>query len=376
VQILIKASELERIGLENGLDAFGIAKADQFSKTLEILKARKEQGLHAGMNFTYRNPVRSTTPTITMSDVKSLVVGAKSYWKPQEEASDGSDPQGKVALYAQENYYERLREGLSAIANKLESKGYRATILIDDNALVDREAAYQAGIGWYGKNANILIPKRGSWFVLGSILTNATFEHNTPIKENCGPCTKCINDCPTEAIISPGVIDGNRCLAWLVQSPKDFPPEFREALGDKIYGCDDCQDICPINKYEERLEDMDTRRNRSTVSIFDILEQDDKALVSKYGQWYIPKRDPRYLRRNALLVLGNIGVPENEKVQSIVCRYLESPDSMLRSYAVWTAKRLGLTNLLTGMENDGSEDVQRELSLQVIPVDETPKVKN
>ena len=121
---------------------------------------------------------------------------------------------------------------------------------------------------------------------------------------------------------------------------------------------------------------MDTRRNRSTVSIFDILEQDDKTLVSKYGQWYIPKRDPRYLRRNALLVLGNIGVPENEKVQSIVCRYLESPDSMLRSYAVWTAKRLGLTNLLTGMENDGSEDVQRELSLQVIPVDETPKVKN
>ena len=376
MQTLIKASDLEKTGLDNGLDAFGIAKADQFTKTLEILKARKEQGLHAGMNFTYRNPVRSTTPAMTMPDAQSLIVGARSYWKTQEEAFDGSDPQGKVALYAQENYYERLRKGLSAVADELESKGFKTIILIDDNALVDREAAYQAGIGWYGKNANILIPKRGSWFVLGSILTNAAFEPNTPAKENCGPCTKCINACPTEAITSPGVIDSNRCLAWLVQSPEDFPPEFREALGDKIYGCDDCQDVCPINKYEERIESLKTRRGRSTVSIFNILEQDDETLISNHGQWYIPQRDPRYLRRNALLVLGNIGIAESEKVQSILKRYLKSADSMLRSYAVWTAKRLGLTSLLMGMENDGSEEVQRELALQVRQVEKTPKGKN
>ncbi len=373
---LIKASDLEKTGLKNGLDAFGIAKADQFTKTLEILKARKEQGLHGGMNFTYRNPVRSTTPAITMPDAQSLVVGARSYWKTQEEASNKIDPQGKVALYAQENNYEKLREGLLAVAEELESKGYKTIILIDDNALVDREAAYQAGIGWYGKNANILIPKRGSWFVLGSILTNSILEPNTPVKDNCGSCTKCMNSCPTEAIISPGVIDSNRCLAWLVQSPKDFPPEFRGALGDKIYGCDDCQDVCPVNKYEERVEKLKTRKNKSTVPVFNILEQDDETLISKYGQWYIPQRDPRYLRRNALLVLGNIGTAESEKVQAIVSRYLESADSMLRSYAVWAAKRLGLTNLLKGMENDVSEDVQRELALQVKQVDKTLKVKN
>ena len=161
-----------------------------------------------------------------------------------------------------------------------------------------------------------------------------------------------------------------------MQSPEDFPPEFREALGDKIYGCDDCQDICPINKYEERVGDLKIRQSKSSVSIFDILEQDDETLITRYGQWYIPQRDPRYLRRNALLVLGNIGVTESEKVQAIVSRYLESPDSMLRSYAVWTAKRLGLINLLMGMENDGSEDVQRELALQVRQVNKTPKVKN
>jgi epoxyqueuosine reductase len=365
VRTLINAGDLEKIGYGNGLDAFGIAKAEQFTSTLEILEKRKAQGLHAGMDFTYRNPLRSTTPTVTMPDAQSLIVGARTYWKPKAHTPEPNDPQGKVALYAQENYYEKLKEGLSAVARELENHGFRAKILVDDNALVDREAAFRAGLGWYGKNANILIPKRGSWFVLGSILTNAPLEPDTPVEEGCGSCTKCITACPTQAIISPGVIDSNRCLAWLVQSAEDFPPDFREALGDRIYGCDDCQEICPINKFEERIEGKKSMGERSTVSIFEILEQDDQALLLRYGQWYIPKRDPRYLRRNALLVLGNIGVAQDKRVQKIVMQYLKSPDSMLRSYAVWTAKRLGLNAFLKGMESDSSKDVQRELSLQV-----------
>ena len=365
MRILIDAGDLEKIGYRNGLDAFGIAKAEQFTSTLKILEKRKAQGLHAGMDFTYRNPLRSTTPTITMPDARSLIVGARTYWKPKESLLKFSEPKGKVALYAQENHYEKLKEGLSAIAQELTSHGYKAKVLVDDNALVDREAAFRAGVGWYGKNANILIPKRGSWFVLGSILTDAPLKPDTPVEEGCGSCTKCITACPTQAIISPGVIDSNRCLAWLVQSAQDFPPNFREALGDKIYGCDDCQEICPINKFEERIEGEKTREERSTVSIFEILEQGDQALLLQYGQWYIPKRDPRYLRRNALLVLGNIGVAQDKRVRKIVMQYLSSPDSMLRSYAVWAAKRLGLNVFLEGMESDGSKEVQRELLLEV-----------
>ena len=156
-----------------------------------------------------------------------------------------------------------------------------------------------------------------------------------------------------------------RDRAWLVQSAEDFPHEFREALGDRIYGCDDCQDVCPINKFEERIEGPRGTRENHYVSIHNILEQDDQSLMSNYGQWYIPKRDPRYLRRNALLVLGNIGKSTDRRTQRVVKRWLSSSDSMLRSYAVWTAKRLGLTSLLTGMGNDPSRDVQRELSQKV-----------
>ena len=365
MQTLPDLDGLERIGFKNGLDAFGVAKAKQFTSVLNILQERKSQGLHAGMEFTYRNPTRSTTPTITMPEAQSLIVGARTYWKPEQQRLPQSKPLGRVALYAQEDHYKKLKEGLSAIATELKKNGFKARILVDDNALVDREAAYQAGIGWYGKNANILIPRRGSWFMLGSVLTDAKFETNSPIEESCGSCTNCIDACPTQAIVSPGVIDGNRCLAWLVQSAEDFPHEFREALGDRIYGCDDCQDVCPINKFEERIDGPRGTRENHYVSIHNILEQDDQSLLSNYGQWYIPKRDPRYLRRNALLVLGNMGKPTDRRTQRVVKRWLSSSDSMLRSYAVWTAKRLGLTSLLTGMGNDPSRDVQRELSQKV-----------
>ena len=271
MQTLPDLDGLERIGFKNGLDAFGVAKAKQFTSVLNILQERKSQGLHAGMEFTYRNPTRSTTPTITMPEAQSLIVGARTYWKPEQQRLPQSKPLGRVALYAQEDHYKKLKEGLSAIATELKKNGFKARILVDDNALVDREAAYQAGIGWYGKNANILIPRRGSWFVLGSVLTDAKFETNSPIEESCGSCTNCIDACPTQAIVSPGVIDGNRCLAWLVQSAEDFPHEFREALGDRIYGCDDCQDVCPINKFEERIDGPRGTRENHYVSIHNIL---------------------------------------------------------------------------------------------------------
>jgi len=354
--------EIQDIGLRNGLDSIGIAKAETFESTLKDLEHRKSQNLHAGMSFTYRNPKRSTNPKKTMPEGQSLIVGAKSYWQPPSESVKPSEPMGRVALYAQQDHYQKLRLGLEAMANKLTEAGFKARILVDDNALVDREAAYRAGIGWYGKNANILISKRGSWFVLGSILTNAVYEPNEPVDDGCGTCTKCIASCPTQAIISPGVLDANRCLAWLVQSEGDFPIEFRTALGDRIYGCDDCQEICPTNRFEERLQQTKKKASDSSVvSIYEILESDNDHLLSKYGQWYIPKRDPRYLRRNALVVLGNSKIPPNTRTVKLIKRRLTDDDDMLRAHAVWAAKRLGLERFLLGLENDPSSSVQREL---------------
>ncbi len=364
----LSTSELSEAGIKHGLDSIGFAKAEVFTSTKEYLIERKQEGLHGGMQFTYRNPERSTDPSKTLKDAQTLIVGAKSYWRRQSNLSKPIEPLGRVALYAQEDHYDQLRSGLEAIAKLLEQHGYRARILIDDNALVDREAAYRAGIGWYGKNTNILLPKRGSWFVLGSVVTNAKLAPHSPHEGSCGTCEQCIPACPTQAISSPGILDAKKCLAWLLQSEGQFPIEFREALGNRIYGCDDCQTACPVNRREERINDnFSSNGLGATVLIYEILEMGDHDLLEKFGKWYIPRRDPRYLRRNALVVLGNTTNPPSRKTREVLLRWLQSGDDMVRSHAVWAAKRLKLTELLEELLDDPSPLVQEELEREVTP---------
>ena len=358
---ILTAEELRNVGIQHGLDSIGFAKAEVFTSTKENLIERKRKGFHGGMQFTYRNPERSTDPSRALEGAETLIVGARSYWRERPKVESSPEPLGRVALYALEDYYQQLHDGLEAIAKVLNECGFRSKILIDDNALVDREAAYRAGIGWYGKNTNLLLPGRGSWFVLGSIVTNAKFPPDNPNEGNCGACERCMPACPTEAITAPGILDANKCLAWLLQSEGQFPVEFREALGDRIYGCDDCQVVCPANQREERTNRRYSSDLGAPVRIHEMLEMSDRDLMQKFGKWYIPSRDPRYLRRNALVVLGNIPDEPSEKTKRILGRYLRSDDEMIRSHAVWTAKRLQLDTLLEGFENDPSELVQEEL---------------
>ncbi|MEC7923752.1 MAG: tRNA epoxyqueuosine(34) reductase QueG [Actinomycetota bacterium] len=360
-------SELHEIGKTHGLDSIGFAKAEIFASTKQHLIERKRKGLHGGMQFTYRNPERSTDPSKTLNDAQTLIVGAKSYWRKQSNQEPPQEPHGRIALYAQEDHYAQLYSGLEAISKMLEDHGYRARVLVDDNALVDREAAYRAGIGWYGKNTNLLLPKRGSWFVLGSVVTNAKFAPSTPHQGSCGTCEQCIPACPTQAISSSGILDANRCLAWLLQSEGQFPIEFREALGNRIYGCDDCQTVCPANRKEERISDQAHSNGiGETTSIYEMLEMSDHDLLEKYGKWYIPRRDPRYLRRNALVVLGNGTAPPSRRTIHALQRCLKGNDDMIRSHAVWAAKRLKLTELLEDLFDDPSPLVQEELAREIV----------
>ena len=135
--------------------------------------------------------------------------------------------------------YATLRTSLGVVADELRSVGHRAVVLADDNALVDREAAHLAGLGWFGKNANLLLQGSGSWFVLGSVITDAVLPASTPVVDGCGACRRCIDACPTGAIVEPGVIDAARCIAWVLQKPGVIDSSLRGAIGDRIYGCDD-----------------------------------------------------------------------------------------------------------------------------------------
>ena len=297
----LNADEVIAAGLAAGLDAVGVASAEPFESTRATLVERREQGLHGGMAFTYRNPDRSTDPGRTVVGARSLVVGALSYRHRTPPAPDRAV--GRVAAYARSDFYGKLRDALGQVADVLHGAGHQAVVVADDNALVDREAALRAGLGWYGKNSNILLPGRGSWFVLGSVITTAELDPSTPVPDQCGTCRRCLDGCPTGAIVAPGVVDARRCLAWLVQADGDFPLEFREALGDRIYGCDDCQEVCPPNRRAPSAYEAD--EDTAWVDLVELLESDDDELMARYGRWYIPRREPRYVRRNALIALGN-----------------------------------------------------------------------
>ena len=352
-------------GRRAGLDAVGVAGAEPFTEARVALERRRAEGLHAGMAFTYRNPARSTDPSRTMPTARSLVVAALRY--PSDLVGERSGVPGRVARYATEDHYARLRAGLAAMAAELAADGHRAVVLADDNALVDRAAAHRAGLGWFGKNANLLLPDRGSWFVLGSVLTDALLEPAAqPVADGCGPCRRCIDGCPTGAIVAPGVVDARRCLAWHLQMEGEFPREFREALGDRIYGCDDCQEVCPPNRRADgRGEGVDAgppteRPPMETVDVLWMLSASDDELLDRLGRWYVPRRDPRYLRRNALVVLGNTGDPIDPDVVAALRSHLRIDDDLLCAHAVWAAVRLGRRDLVDDPDVAGRPAVRAE----------------
>jgi epoxyqueuosine reductase len=369
--------ELARIGRTHGLAAVGVASAEAFTETLVDLLDRRGRGLHGGMQFTYRNPERSTDPTRILPGARSLVVGAWGYRRDDQAdvvadadadvVADGPDhdyhrttplrPRARVARYAQRDHYASLRLALSAMAERLRADGWRATVVCDDNALVDRAAAHRAGLGWFGKNSLLLLPGLGSWFVLGSVVTDAPLgsaPSATPAPtpaahgSGCGSCSRCMTACPTGALVSPGVLDARRCLAWLVQAPGSFPEQYRDALGDRIYGCDECQTVCPINRLAERREPPKPAESdgEADVDLLGLLGSSDTELLARHGRWYIAGREPRYLRRNALVALGNTGDGDDPATEVALRRALDDPDPMITEHAAWAAQKLGRDDLV------------------------------
>jgi len=293
--------ELERLAEVLGIDVVGAAPAEPYEETERHIVARRGQGLFADMRFTITQPEVSCHPELLVPGARTVVSAALCYWEPGPEPGPG---EGRLPRYTWRNAYAELRDKLERLGGRL---GGTFRVLVDENQHVDREAAARSGVGFYGKNTMIITRRHGSWVVLGTLVTDVEIEATPRLELDCGECRLCIDACPTGALDEPGVLDSTKCLSYWTQSRQDIPEPYGEALGDQVYGCDICQDVCPWNRGVEKRR---TGRPLSegaepTVSLCEWLEADPDELSRRYDRLYVPRNDGRYLQRNARIVLEN-----------------------------------------------------------------------
>ncbi len=323
--------ELSSLGEELGLDVVGAAPVAPYEETERHIRERRERGLFADMRFTMARPEVSCHPETLLDGARAVVSAALCYWADGEAPPPGH---GRLPRYTWWDAYAALRERLDELGSRL---GGEYRVLVDANQHVDREAAARSGVGFYGKNTMLITRRYGSWVVLGTLVTTAEIEPTPPLDADCGSCTLCIDACPTNALDEPGVLDATRCLSYWTQSADPFPGEYREALGDQVYGCDICQDVCPWNRGVEkrRAGRAPPKGAEPHVSLADWLQAGDEELASRYDRLFVPRNDPRYLRRNALVALGNAGGDAG-----LARRHAVGDDPLLREHAEWALHRL------------------------------------
>ena len=324
------AAELAGLGEEVGLDVVGATPVEPYEETERHIRERRARGLFADMRFTMARPEESCHPETLLDGARTVVSAALCYWCEGEEPPPGH---GRLPRYTWWDAYAALRERLDELGRRV-GGAYR--VLVDANQHVDREAAARSGVGFYGKNTMLITRRFGSWVVLGTLVTSAEVDSTPPLDAGCGSCTLCIDACPTNALDEPGVLDSTRCLSYWTQSSSAAPEDVRAALGDRVYGCDICQDVCPWNRGVEkrRAGDPGTRSVEPHVSLADWLTADDDELTARYDRLFVPRNDPRYLRRNALVAVGN-GVGDVELARP----YAESDDALLREHAERALRR-------------------------------------
>jgi epoxyqueuosine reductase len=326
------AAELERHARELGLDVVGAAPASAYEETERHIRERKARGLFADMRFTMAQPEVSCHPEALLPGARTVVSAAHCYYAPEPPLEAG---EGRLPRYTWYDGYAVLRERLDALGGRL---GGEYRVLVDASQHVDREAAARSGVGFYGKNTLLITRKHGSWVVLGTLVTTAAVEATPPLEADCGTCRLCIDACPTGALDEPGVLDATKCLSYWTQAPAAIPDDYRAALGAQVYGCDICQDVCPWNRGVEKRRG-DLPEQAAHVDLVAWLEQDGDALVEEYARLFVPRNDPRWLRRNALVALGNSG---GEEHVALLERHATDEDELIAEHASWALEQVRL----------------------------------
>ena len=296
---------------ELGFDLVGIASADSFTDHQEITLERMREGLMDGLPWYGESRVRrGCNPSELLPGARSIITVGLSYLVTEEDDDKGSELSGKVARYSWgDDYHKVLKTRLKALVQGLETRlgqPIRARWYVDDGPMLDRAVAQRGGIGWFGKNTNILSPSHGSWVFLGQVITDLELQPDAPLKKTCGSCVRCIDACPTGAIVAPYVIDNALCISYLtIENRGPIPKHLRPLMYDWVFGCDICQDVCPVNIKAAYSEEQAFKKRRfTTLDLVAILEMTEEEFLERFRGSPIKRAKRVGLQRNACVALG------------------------------------------------------------------------
>lgn len=352
-----------------GFVACGVAEARPLPEARESFQERIDAGTFEGLPWMSRERAeRCTTPDLVLAGARSIITVAAAYPRTGIEPADG-ELRGKVARYAWGHDYHRVFERLlKRLCSFIEQQapGEHCRPLVDYGPLAERAYAARAGIGWFGKSTNLLLPGLGSWVLLGEILTTALLEPDAPLKKTCGGCRRCVDACPTGAIVDGYVLDNRRCISYqTIENRGPIPCELRPLIGSWLFGCDICQEVCPVggSAAVAPLPALTATTDEDAApQLLPLLELDEDGFRKRFAGRAILRAKRDGLLRNACVVLGNLGDPR--AVPGLV-RALGDRSALVRGHAAWALGRLGgvvaRAALLARLSSEADADVQAEI---------------
>lgn len=338
----------------------GVADCAPFPDVAREMERRVASGERGQLRFGYGEIDVATEPARSFPWGRSIVVAAVPYLA----AGDGpvgsgvvDEPQRAVARFADGDRYGAVRSVLAAISTVIGASGWRAEAVWDDDRLVDRALAVRSGVAWWGKSTMALAPGLGPWFLIGSVVTDAPLAPTTPMERSCGTCVACMPACPTGAIVAEGILDARKCLAAVFQGRGVIPIELRRAAGTRVYGCDDCLTSCPPG--HRALAGVPVHLPPGARTI---LAMSDQQILDRFPHWYIPGRRARFVRRNALVAIGNDPRPSD---LAVLVDHLGHQDALVRIHAAWALGMLGGEQARSALDERAAREKDEDVRVEI-----------
>ncbi|MFD1707265.1 tRNA epoxyqueuosine(34) reductase QueG [Siminovitchia sediminis] len=327
-----------------GIDKIGFTSADPFTEMKNLLIRQEELGYQSG--FEHKNIEERTHPDLIFEEPRSIIAIALAYPSKMKDAPRG-EKGARRGIFCKASwgvdYHVLVREKLEQLEAFIHERvrEARMKLMVDTGELVDRAVAERAGIGWSGKNCSIITPEFGSYVYLGEMITNLPFEPDEPILDQCGECTKCLDACPTGALVQPGQLNAQSCIAFLTQSKNFIPDEFREKIGNRLYGCDTCQTICPKNKGMDfhHHPQMEPDPEVAKPLLQPLLELSNREFREQFGAVSGSWRGKKPIQRNAILALAHF--KEESAVPDLIRVLNHDVRPEIRGTAAWSLGKIG-----------------------------------